>query len=166
MNILQVTNFLYTVGGGSSYFFNLSKLLKQKGHKIFFFSTDRNINPTSGTYNYVVRYVSSLNINSLLNVFFNREAENKINYLLLNNRIDIVHIHDISHYISPSILSMFKKWNIPIIMTVHDYHLISPNRNMFHDGKICEITKPDKYWKAIYHKCIKNSYLFSTIEVL
>jgi len=44
--------------------------------------------------------------------------------------------------------------------------LISPNRNMFHDGKICEITKPDKYWKAIYHKCIKNSYLFSTIEVL
>ena len=131
MNILQVTNFLYTVGGGSSYFFNLSKLLKQKGHKIFFFSTDRNINPTSGTYNYVVRYVSSLNINSLLNVFFNREAENKINYLLLNNRIDIVHIHDTLVYVVHVV------WVVTVIIIhVSIIHIIRNKSIIIHNSTV------------------------------
>src|SRR3989338_3153067 len=59
-----------------------------------------------------------------------------------------------------------KKNNLPVIFTIHDYHLISVNNHMFHNGKICEITKPNKFYKGIFHKCQKDSFFYSLIEVL
>jgi len=76
-----------------------------------------------------------------------------------------VHIHSIYHYLSPSILLEIKKRNIPIVMTVHDFHLVSPNYLLFHSGKICEVSKPDNYHRAFFHKCINNSYIASFIEI-
>jgi len=98
-------------------------------------------------------------------MFYSLEAKRKINMLLDENRIDIVHLHSIYHHISSSIIPEIKKRNIPIVMTVHDYHLIAPNNLLFHNGKICEITKPDKYYKALIHHCVKGSLPASVLEV-
>jgi len=38
MNILQINKFYYLKGGAERYYFNLSKLLEEKGHKVIPFA--------------------------------------------------------------------------------------------------------------------------------
>lgn len=171
MNILQINKFFYLRDGTSRYFINLTELLREKGHKVHIYSMTHPRNFSSSYSDYFVGNVSfdEKNIvNSIKNIprfFYSFEAKARIKKLLTENKVDLVHIHSIYHHISSSILPEIKKRNIPIIMTAHDYHLIAPNYLLFHDNKICEITKPDQYYKAIFHKCIRNSYVVSFIEV-
>jgi glycosyltransferase involved in cell wall biosynthesis len=51
-------------------------------------------------------------------------------------------------------------------MTLHDYQLISPNYNLFANGKIWEASKPDKYWRCVADRCVKNSYIKSLVCAL
>ncbi|MEK7072270.1 MAG: glycosyltransferase family 4 protein, partial [Patescibacteria group bacterium] len=131
------------------------------------------INKNTKWSKYFVSYVSfkNINLNNGLNVIsrmiYSLEARKKLSYLLDNFTPDIAHVHNIYHQISPSIISELKKRNIPIIHTVGDYHLISPHHNnLFHNGNICEVTKKHRYYNAIIHKCVKNSYIASFVEVL
>lgn len=109
--------------------------------------------------------LNKFNLLESLRSVYSQQAKNNINLLLNNFKPEIVHLHNIYHHLTPSILPELKKRGIPIVQTVGDYHLISPNYFMYHDGEICEITKPNKYYKAIAHKCVKGSYLKSLLEI-
>lgn len=63
---------------------------------------------------------------------------------------------------SVSILPVLKKYNIPIIMSVHDYRLVCPAYT-FTDGKrnFCERCKTGNYYNCITHKCSKGSLINS-----
>jgi len=171
MKILQVQKFLYIHGGVERYCFALSTLLKNHKHKLAYFAVLHSANPKNSWEKYFVSYISFQKINprsspkNFLRMIYSVEARNKISQLLNDFRLDIVHLHQIYHHISPSILVEIRKRKIPLVMTVHDYHLISPNYNLFHGGKICEITKPNLFFRTIFHKCVKNSYLASFAEV-
>ena len=60
-------------------------------------------------------------------------------------------------------IKTLKKYNIPVVMTLHDYKLISPNYNLLRRGKIWEKSRPDKYYKCFFDRCVKDSYLKSLI---
>ncbi len=172
MKILQINNILYSFGGAEKYLFRLSHLLKSKGHRVAYFSIDypQNINTKWKKYfpKYIdYEHIGLKNIHKILQgTIYSFEAKIKINKLLNDFQPDVVHLHSIYKYISPSILSEIKKRRIPIIQTVHDYHLLAPSRTLFHDGKICEVTKIYRYYNALLHKCIKKSYIASLISVL
>lgn len=53
-------------------------------------------------------------------------------------RPDIVHIHNLYPFISPSVLFLCKKQGFPVVMTVHNYRLICPTGLFLRDGKPCE----------------------------
>ena len=55
------------------------------------------------------------------NILYSLEAKRKIERLLQIEKPDIVHLNNFAHQISPSILHIFKKHNIPVVMTMHDY---------------------------------------------
>jgi len=99
-------------------------------------------------------------------IFYSFEAKRKVAKLLDDFRPDLVHLNNIYYYISPSIISEIKSRGIPIVQTVHDYQMINPNVSMYHSGKICEITKGKKYYKAIFHKCVGNSYIGSLLSAI
>src|SRR3989344_3962614 len=170
MKILQINKFFYVRGGTSRYFFEVSSLLKSHGHEIAFFSMLDKHNFKSNWSKYFVSNISFDKIKFyqypqiILRTLYSIEARKKITLLLDNFKPDIAHIHSIYHQISPSILLELKKRNIPIVQTLHDYHLISPNHTLFHNGRICEITKKRNYWKAIFHRCVKQSYSASFLE--
>lgn len=171
MRILQINKFHYIEGGTERYYWELSNLLKKKGHEVAFFSMhDQRNFPTKWSKYFVdflsfrdVNYKDSIKIASRM--IYSLEAKKRINQLLNQFHPNVVHIHNIYNHISPSILPEIKRRNIPIIQTVHDYHMLAPNRHLFHNGKICEITKKDQYFRAIFHKCIKNSYTASLLTV-
>lgn len=53
-------------------------------------------------------------------------------------RPDIVHIHNLYPFISPSVLPICKRAGVPVVMTVHNYRLICPTGLFLRDGKPCE----------------------------
>ena len=51
---------------------------------------------------------------------------NNIEKLIKEEKPEIAHLHNIAHQISPAIINLLKKNNIPIVQTLHDYKLICP----------------------------------------
>lgn len=74
-------------------------------------------------------------------------------------------MHSIYHQISPSIIHTLKKRNIPVVMTMHDYHLISPNYVLFANGKIDEKSLKNPI-SCVFGRCIKGSLVASAASVL
>ena len=172
MKILQINKFHFINGGTARYYIELSSLLKRYNHTVAFFSMkDRRSYETIWS-KYFINNISYEDVSfvdvvgKFLHMIYSLEAKNKISQLLDHFKPDIAHLHSIYHHISPSIILELKKRNIPIVQTIHDYHLISPCRWLFHDGKICEISKPDKYYKTILHQCIKRSFFASAAEAI
>lgn len=172
MKILQVNKFFYVRGGSSRYFFEVSELLKSHGHEVAFFSMQDPQNQKTKWAKYFVSNISfeKVELKRLpavaARMFYSFEARSKISRLLDEFRPNIAHLHSIYHHISPSIILELKKRKIPIVQTLHDYHLISPSHTLFHNGKICEITKKTRFYKAILHKCVKNSFAASFLEAV
>jgi glycosyltransferase involved in cell wall biosynthesis len=169
MKIVQINRHHYIKGGAERYYFDITNLLKSKGHQVAYFSQDYILNEKTYWRKYFINNISFRNdeksIVNLLHSFFRSlysiEAKRNINKLLDEFKPDIIHLHGIHHHISPSILPEIRKRKIPVVMTVHDYSLLTPNTNFFHDNSICEITKVNKYYKAFFHRCVKDSYLAS-----
>ena len=167
MKILLVNNHHFVLGGAERYYLSLGELLKKHGNGVAYFSTHDSRNVPTFWSKYFIDKVSTQGRNLknlykvLSGIIYSLEARKNIGGLLDKFKPDIVHLNNIYFRISPSIIFEIKKRNIPIVETVHDYHPISPNVNLYHDGAVCEITKGGKYYKAVLHKCVKDSYLIS-----
>ena len=150
MKILEINKFNYTKGGAERHFLDVVSLLKSAGHNVAIFSMKSPRNLFSPWQKYFVSYVGFGKEDSLMSKFkglfriYSFSAKRKIGKLLDDFKPEIVHIHNIYHHISPSILGEIKKRNIPIVMTVHDYHLISPDREEYLEAV------GRKYWKFIF----------------
>ena len=172
MNILYINKFFHVQGGVDRNFFDIGNLMEKKDHNVAYFSSKSNPLNKNEWDKYFVSYLSYTNksiyskLKFGLRIYYSAEARRKVSIILDEFRPDIVHIHSYYHHLSPSILPEIKKRNIPIVQSLGDYHIVSPNYNLFHNGKICEISKPDRYYKAILHKCVKNSYVVTSAEVL
>lgn len=170
MRAVFANKFYYLKGGAERYLFELSALLGRHGHEVVPFAMrDRRNLPTDWG-RYFVSPVQTEKVSFSLSglktagrVMYSFEARRKFAALLDRAKPDLVHIHNIYHQLSPSILPEAKKRGLPVVMSVHDYKLISPNYSLFHDGRICEVTKPDRFWNAIGHRCIKGSRAASSL---
>ncbi len=170
MRILLINKYLFSKGGAERHFFALQQLLERRGHEVIVFAMEHPQNVPSPYAGYFasrtdfehVRF-SWNGLRAAARMIWSFEAARKIDALIRATRPDIAHIHNIYHQISPSILPVLKKHGIPVVMTAHDFHLISPNYNLFHDGAICERCKPTRYYRAIFHRCIKHSLVASMI---
>lgn len=175
MKILLVNKFFYLKGGSEKVFFSEADLLKRNGHQITFFSMfdQRNLPCPQSKYfisqiNYQMPINIKLEILQCLKMLYSFEAKEKLKELLNDYQIDIVHLHNIYHQISPSILDVFTRHGIPIVMTLHDYKLVCPSYSMLVDGKPCEMCSNGKYYQCFINKCTKNSYsksLLNTVEM-
>ncbi len=173
MKILEINKFNYVQGGSDRHFQDLLGLLKSKGNEVAVFSMESPQNEFSPWKKYFVSYVGYGKGDTLwqktvgvARMFYSFEAKRKIGKLLEDFQPDIVHIHNIYHQISPSILGEIKKRHIPIIMTVHDYKLICPNYLLQCDGGNWEEWGKDRYLNFVRNKCFKNSYLKSFLVML
>lgn len=163
MRILQIHKYHHYLGGAEAYYLDLAKLLHKKGHQVTHFSMKDDSNLSNPQQKYFVSNVSSENLNLkesfrfFCRMSYSFEAKEKIKKLLGEFKPDVAHVHNIYYHLSPSILPELRKRNIPVVYTVHDYHLLSPNVNMFHSGYLCE-DDGKNIFTAMVHKCIKDSF--------
>lgn len=155
MKILQVHKYLYRKAGAEAYVLDLAKLLTKKGHEVELWSSGEDID-------FSKREGLIKDLKKFGHMVWSRRAAKEFNSVLKKFKPDIIHIHNIYHHISPSILPVAKKHKIPVVMTVHDYKLINPNYTLYDHGKICE----RQGLSAVLHKCIQNSFLSSLAGVV
>jgi len=173
MKFLFCNKFFWLKGGAEVSFFETAKLLESKGHKVVFFSMKHSDNFPSPYEKYFISRVDYEGGGSIFSkikaagrLLYSFEAKAKIEKLIKEERPDIVHLNNIHHQISPSILHTFKKWNLPVVMTLRDYKIVCPTYSMLANGKPCEKCKGGRYYWCSINKCTKNSYAKSLVSVV
>lgn len=172
MKILMVNKFFYIKGGSETYYFSLKRLLESKGHIVIDFSMEDERNFPSPYKHYFVNNIDYNNNSGALskvktgfNIIYSNEAKKKFEKLVLDTKPDLIHLHIFQHQISPSILDVIRKYNLPTIYTAHDLKALCLNYKMMHHGKICEQCNGGKYYHCALNKCVKDSFLKSCINV-
>lgn len=173
MKILMVNKFYYIKGGSETYYFALKQLLESKGHEVIDFSMQDEKNFESPYAEYFVSAVDyngkmglSQQIKAAANIIYSVEAKKKLEKLIQKTKPDVAHLHIFQHQLSPSILDVLKKYNIPVVYTAHDLKMLCLNYVMMTNGKVCEKCKGGHYMNCLKQKCVKDSTLKSAINVV
>lgn len=172
MKILEINKYFYIKRGAEKHFFDVVDLLSANNEvAVFSMKNDKNLSSKwskcfLSEVGFTKEHTWRQKIKGSFRDLYSFEAKAKINRLLDDFKPDVVHIHNIYHQLSPMILFEIKKRNIPIVMTVHDYKLVNPNYNLFHNGKFYDRCLNGKYYQCFFDKCFKNSYLQSFLAML
>lgn len=173
MKILLINKYLYPKGGDAISTLATGKLLAEKGHEVYHWGMRHPENPEYPYIEHFVRHVDYdkksgmfQQAKTTLNILYSFEARAKIDVLLKKIKPDLVHLNNFAHQISPSVLDAIKKYNIPAIMTMHDYKLVCPAYSMLLNGEPCERCKGGKYYHCFLKKCTKGSAVKSLINIM
>jgi glycosyltransferase involved in cell wall biosynthesis len=165
MKILLINKHYYRKGGAETVFFNTKELLEKNGHEVVVFSMKHIDNEESKDEKYFVSFVDITTLRGwyykMFRFLYNVKASSNLKKLIKAEKPDLAHLHNVYHQLTYSIIKPLKKYKIPIVETLHDYHLISPNYHLYHDGEICERSRDGNYLKSIFHRCIGHSFIKS-----
>jgi glycosyltransferase involved in cell wall biosynthesis len=173
MKILQVNKFFYVRGGSERYFFDLCDLLMERGHEVIHFSMRHPRNEESGQDAY---FVDEIDFNgplgvagkagAALRIVYYREGRARFRRLIEHERPDVVHFHNITRQLSPSIIDAAAASGIPMVQTLHDLSLVCPAHSFFVNDRACEDCSGGRYWHAMPARCIDGSVTSSLLGVL
>ena len=173
MKILLVNKYHYVKGGSETYYFGLAQLLTELGHNVIFFAmADENNRPCEQS----EYFVSNVDFNGEISkiqkvkagfrVLYSFEAKKSIAKLIEKERPDVVHMNLVHRHLTLSIVKAIKKYNIPIVYTIHDLNCVCPNHEMLVNGKVCELCLKGKYTNCIKNKCVKGSTAKSALAAM
>lgn len=153
--------------------FQLSDLLRRAGHQVIDFSMQDQKNLPSGFSSYFIKNINLgksegffKDIFKGFHALYSCEAKKKLERLILKEKPDIAHLHNFSFQLTPSILGVFKKHQIPVVWTLHDYKAICPNYRLFTQGTVCERCKIHKFYNCYRYRCLRNSKSMSFLAMM
>jgi glycosyltransferase involved in cell wall biosynthesis len=87
-------------------------------------------------------------------------SRGEIRRLLQEHVPDVVHVHNLYPWISPSILLECHRVGVPIVMTVHNYRLVCPNGLHLPKGRyeVCEKCCGGREYWCVLRDCEKNFF--------
>lgn len=169
MKVLLIDVYNFKKGGAETVCFNTGRLLEEHGHKVVYFTLKWSQNLPSPYSKYFAesketRQGPLCQVMNLVNYFYNFEAARNIEKLVKDEHPDIAHVHLMWGQITPSIFPVLKKYNIPILFTVHDYRIVCPAYTFRNgNGQICEDCRGRYFYKCFTHTCCKGSKLMSAV---
>ncbi len=172
MKVLQVNKFNHLVGGADKYFLDLAELLPLRGVETAKFCM---AHPDNLPDKYAQYFASQADFNDyniiggLKNagrMIYSREAARRFEKVVKVFRPDRVHLHNIYHQLSPSLLPTAKKYGLPVVMHLHDYKYLCPNYKLYNARGVCERCRGGKYYNCARYKCLKDSRSKSALAAL
>ncbi|MDU6428057.1 glycosyltransferase family 4 protein [Clostridium perfringens] len=153
-SILIVHNYYQIPGGEDTVVENEKRMLEDNGHKVFLYTRHNN-------------EIKKRNILGKLilpfEAIYSFKTIKDIKKIIRENDIDIVHIHNTLHLISPSVYKAAKDCGVKVIKTLHNYRLVCPSATLIRDGKVCKKCLESGLYNAIKYSCYRNSKLQSII---
>ncbi|MFH0702000.1 MAG: glycosyltransferase family 4 protein [bacterium] len=174
MKILHINNFFCKHGGAENSMYREAVLLRENGHEVFFFATDRQPflekdYKYAGYFPKSVPYYSLSKIKALkyiFKLFYNFEAEHKLDLFLKEIKPDIVHCHCIPYNLTPAILRACYKNNIPVVMALRSARIMCPSGTLrLKDEYYCknELCVSGNPLHCLFNKCESKSLARSII---
>lgn len=161
MRILHVNKFFDFHGGTEVYLHELMEKQRALGHDVHVFATKKPGTPPHPDDRFATTYHAYNKREGLIedakkgiNFIWNREARRQFSAMVDEIRPDVVHIHNLYHHLTSSILEEIKIRKLPCVQTLHDYKLACPNYKMYTQGSICERCKTGGYTEAIKNNCL------------
>jgi len=150
LRILHVDKFLPPTGGVGSVIATLSAAQRREGHEVFAFGC------TADGQGGMPRWVDFTRTRSplaLARMIHNREAAEKLEAFLRRCPVDVAHLHNIYHHLTPSILPVLARRRIGVVMTVHDYRLACPTKHFLRPDGVCYRCRPNRFYHAASPRC-------------
>ena len=161
MRILHVNKFLYRRGGAEGYLFDVAHRQRDAGHEVEFFGMahpDNEPMTFASSFPRLLEFEPTPDtargkLDNVGRMVWSTSAARGIDEVLVAFRPDVVHLHNIYHQLSPSILRPVARRGIPAVMTLHDYKLVCPTYRFLDKGALCEACVPRRFWNAAVRGC-------------
>jgi glycosyltransferase involved in cell wall biosynthesis len=154
MKIVLVHNTYQQPGGEDAAFRNEYNLLTKAGHEVV---------PYVRSNHDASHYISVRQLALAKRTIWASDTRKEFRQLLLQEKPQIVHVHNTFLMISPSIYWACHDAQVPVIQTLHNYRLICPGAILFRDGKICEECVEHGVWQSVRYGCYRKSRPASAI---
>lgn len=175
MKIILANKFFYLNGGSEQVFFQERRSLQDQGHSVIDFSMtdERNFSSDNSSY-----FIPTIDYNNCKGIFaklhssasfiHSSVAVKQINKLILQEKPQIAHLHNVYHQLTPSIIPILKKQGIKIVLTLHDFKLVCPSYLALRGESICNDCAGIKFWKPFTTNCQDSRFkgLLLSLEAL
>ncbi len=157
MNILLVHNYPkgFATGGEGHVFEDEAIILESNGHKV----------------NKLFCSNSEATESNIINKFFyfknatwSTDGYKRMESAIKIYNPDVIHVHNYYLILSPSIFQAAYDNNIPVVVTLHNYRMISPCSQLLRKNKICELCVGRNPWRILLHRCYKTSFWASLLR--
>lgn len=173
MKVLLVNKFLYPQGGDAISTLATGSLLTHRGHEVSFWGMDHPLNPYYADKEYFAPFVDYQTpmkkwdkLKAGMNAIYSFEARRRFEGYIKLKEPDVVHLSNFYHQISPSILSVLKKYRIPSVMTMRDYKIVCASYSMLLGGRPCDKCRNGKYFNGFLYRCTKSSSMMSFVNMI
>jgi glycosyltransferase involved in cell wall biosynthesis len=166
LKILYVNKFFYLNGGSERVFFQERDYFLEKGYAVVDFSMQDYRNFESPFSDFFVNNIDYSNTKGIFNKLKNglsfihsSEAVKKLEKLILKEKPDIAHLHNIYHQLTPSIIPLLKRHNVKVVLTLHDYKLVCPTYSMLTStNQICEKCVNGNFSNVFFNNCTGSKF--------
>ncbi|MCA2211919.1 glycosyltransferase [Jidongwangia harbinensis] len=172
MRVLHVNKFLYRRGGAEGYLFDVAGLQQRAGDEVAFFGMAHDENESG--LRYAADFPSRVDLEpappglrgrvaAAGRMLWSTSARAGLRRVLADFRPDVVHLHNVYHQLSPSVVAAARDASVPCVMTLHDYKLACPSYQMLDHGRPCDACVTGGPWQAARRSCKDGSRSASTL---
>lgn len=171
MRILHVDKFLRRSGGAAGYMLDVAARQRTGGHDVEFFAMADERNLPATYQRFFPPYVAleppppgaRQRVAAAGRMIWSRSAAQSMASVIDDFRPDVVHLHNIYHQLSPSILRPVAAAGIPAVLTAHDYKLVCPTYRLLSHGSLCDACVGGRVWEATRRSCQGGSRTASAV---
>ncbi len=154
MRILHVDKFLKLAssraGGVGAYIERLARFQQDRGHTVLNFGC---ADAPGGAMPVFYDFAANPTAAALPRMIHNRAAAEAMEKFLRQNAVDVAHLHNIYHHLTPSIIPPLARRGIGVVMTAHDYRLACPTKHFLRPDGVCTRCLPNKFYHAASPAC-------------
>jgi glycosyltransferase involved in cell wall biosynthesis len=163
MRILHMNRYVRRYGGAESYMFDIARVLQMRDHDVEFFGVASPANPPMTYSEYFPSPVdredggTGARVRSVARMMWSTSARRGARRVIDEFRPDVIHLHNIYHDLSPSVIWAARDAGVPTVMTVHDYKLVCPSQELLNHGRPCTRCYPGRFVNAAATRCRDDS---------
>lgn len=151
MRILFVHSRYQIPGGEESVVEAEIQLLRSHGHEVWRYERDNH-------------EIDGRNrIGLLRDTLWSRSSHDAVHRLVKEHAIDVVHVHNTLPLVSPSVYWAAGRAGAAVVQTLHNFRWLCPQGTLLRDGRICEDCVGKVSWRAVQHRCYRDSAVQSAV---